>query len=149
MLLFHHLAIMSPKEALAFFVSCHERVPRLSPADCHIFRFALAKMHDCTGWFTKFAQPRGTKKVLPSRKCFLYKKNYCDSGDDIHVKLSLLRCCRNLVVHLKDNAPRTHKKPPLDLEELDIERMVIDVLADDLLSLQEALFLDQCLKLVV
>lgn len=102
-------------------------------------------MAACEGWNQRFFRE---SVLLPTDKCFLEKEKEpytCKIGDGkraVDVKKSMLRCVRNLTVHVQQHVHHTDKP----LYEIGVERLVMRVFGEDLFKLQKTMAGTRCLE---
>lgn len=143
----HHIAIMSPKEVVLFFISCKEKLSQLNDVMSGRFNIAIKNMRNCDDWWSRFSsyeQFYTDKCFFASKEKYVFHKRENEKNKDAadyKVKTSLLTCCRNIAVHLQENVPGSVK-----LLELDLERMVLPIFAKDLCSLYHQLYVLKCLE---
>ncbi|KAL7145773.1 hypothetical protein ABFS83_07G109200 [Erythranthe nasuta] len=143
LILLYHLAVIPPTESLDFFVSCSERLTRVDLNDFSEFMNAITGMPLLNNWHKIFTP--GTV----SHRCFDFGKEFYKTTTNYNpitrkkftaqeVKLSLLRCCRNLAVHVQEHSD-------LRLSDLHIERKIMNLFGRYLLTLQIKLYERKCL----
>ncbi|WOL15164.1 hypothetical protein Cni_G23945 [Canna indica] len=130
-LLLDHVAVLSPLERVCFIRDSYERSIKMLGNDRTTAEYALFRVGVPKNWMRSTVMDRG---VGPIHECYVNGSHYNDSGFKQR-HWNLLRCMRNMIVHVKD----TTNYFGVLFSDFEVETMVMHVFGKYIVKFQEEL----------